>query len=212
MTTTFPVTLRWTIHPGCKNEYYFDHYNDDGADNLTTVNNNDLGDLGHNDGYSGLDQDDSSNSHDEPSPSDDVSTTNTWVTADGTNFAELCYQLKTNTLKLRNPVEQLSDLRRLALYDIYLFDKTQATSVTKDWTIDTHRQAMATISTFDPEKPLNSTRWCVDFSLTKYDDWMTPLGIAATYLVEAISSNNMIDIHTMQSNGAAAASLYCRST
>ncbi|KAG0186344.1 hypothetical protein DFQ28_007979 [Apophysomyces sp. BC1034] len=48
---------------------------------------------------------------------------------------------------------------------------------------------MATLSTFDPEKALNSTRWCMDFSLTKYDDWTTPLGIAAIYLV---------DIHTMQ--------------
>lgn len=38
----------------------------------------------------------------------------------------------------------------------------------------------------------------MDISLAKYDDWMTPLTTAATHLVQAIATKNMVDIHTMQ--------------
>ncbi|CEG80681.1 hypothetical protein RMATCC62417_14980 [Rhizopus microsporus] len=57
---------------------------------------------------------------------------------------------------------------------------------------------METIPTYDLPKAADSVNWCMDISLTKHDDWMTPLVTAATHLVQAIASKNIVDIHTMQ--------------
>ncbi|RCH85895.1 hypothetical protein CU097_008261 [Rhizopus azygosporus] len=137
--------------------------------------------------------------HDEHTLSDDLFPNSIWVAPDGTSLAELRCLFKAKTLKLRNPVEQLSDLRHLVLHDIYFFDvNKQESSVSKGWYIDIHRQVMATLSTYEPPKALNSIHWCIDISLTKHDNWMMPLATAAIHLVQAIATNNMVDVHTIQ--------------
>ncbi|KAL1930818.1 hypothetical protein VTP01DRAFT_10980, partial [Rhizomucor pusillus] len=154
-------------HPGRKNEYYLQHYDDDDDnsslafphddqevdDHGTAVSNDDDRDNDHCDDNPGHDDDEEDSrgvvAHDERAPPYDAIPNSIWIITDGTNLAELCYRFKVNTLKLRNPVEQLSDLRHLALHDIYLFDTIkQASSVSKDWDIDVHRQAMASLSTY----------------------------------------------------------------
>jgi hypothetical protein len=40
--------------------------------------------------------------------------------------------------------------------------------------------------------------WCMDFSLILHDKWMARLSKAATYLVEAISTETLTNIHTIQ--------------
>ncbi|CEG63867.1 hypothetical protein RMATCC62417_00941 [Rhizopus microsporus] len=124
--------------------------------------------------------------HDEHTLSDDLFPNSIWVATDGTSFAELRYLFKTKALKLRNPVEQLPDLRHLVLHDIYFFD------------VNKQESSVTTLSTYGPPKALNSIHWCIDISLTKHDNWMTPLATAAIHLVQAIATNNMVDVHTIQ--------------
>lgn len=53
-------------------------------------------------------------------------------------------------------MEQLSDLRHLALHDIYFFEvNKQESLISKGWHIDIHRQAMASLSTYGPPAELD---------------------------------------------------------
>lgn len=83
-------------------------------------------------------------------------------------------------LRLHNLAEQLSDLRYLALRDVFLFDQTQSSSISKDWSVDLHRQAMSTFTINEPPKPMDSTGWCMDFGLTSHNGWMTQISEAVT--------------------------------
>ncbi|KAI8639925.1 hypothetical protein BD408DRAFT_420564 [Parasitella parasitica] len=194
-----PNDLTIDYHPGRRDSYHFKEYGNyeinTGDEN--TVLQNDVGRVedGKDDGEDKFDYP-AENIH--ATSFDRITSTDAWITPDKTDLVQLCYNFKSNTLKLRNPAEQLSDLRCLTLHDIILLDQNQLSSISKDWSVDLHRQAMSTLKIIEPPKPMNATGWCMDFGLTCHDDWMTQLSKAATYLVEAISMKNMVDIHIIQ--------------
>ncbi|ORX55764.1 hypothetical protein DM01DRAFT_1335152 [Hesseltinella vesiculosa] len=122
-----------------------------------------------------------------------------WVAADGTDLASHCQVFKINTAQLRNPVEQLSDLRHLALHDIYYFDPSdQNVSTSKDWPTDLHDQAVATFKISPPPKAAGSPAWCLEISLSDYKHWTESVAYAASHLIKAIESGNMVDVYSMQ--------------
>ncbi|KAI8334696.1 hypothetical protein BC941DRAFT_431936 [Chlamydoabsidia padenii] len=166
---------------GRKNKNYLQQYDNDYPSDGNDQDNNDVDDLG-------TDVSNDGNDHAEqtlPHVDDLVSNYSLWITADGTDFGNMCYLLKNNTSNLGKSVEQLSDLQLLALHDIYFFNTLeQPSSTSKDWPIDLHRQAMASLSTTygEPSKALNSAQWCMDLSLAQYNDndWMPLVTTAVT--------------------------------
>jgi hypothetical protein len=78
----------------------------------------------------------------------------------------LCYFFKSNTLKLRKEPQQISDLRLLALHDIYLFDiKKQSSSVGKGWTAGLYKRVIEYALAEELFMPSKSIQWYLEFSL-----------------------------------------------
>ncbi|KAG1391981.1 hypothetical protein G6F60_012285 [Rhizopus arrhizus] len=122
-----------------------------------------------------------------------------WSIEPSINITQLCYQFKGNTLKLSNRPEQLSDIRLLALHDIYLFNLSdQSKSVGKYWCPTTYKSAVDDIPYPDPPQGQKSATWCTSISLKRHRNWIVGLTDSAKYLVEATALNNIVDIHAMQ--------------
>ena len=78
---------------------------------------------------------------------------------DGVSISDLCFDLKNTTLKLTKYTDpaQLSDIRLLALNDIYIFDRDSTSSVSKYFPTKVHTMLKPTLSfdTYLPTRGLN---------------------------------------------------------
>ncbi|KAG2206490.1 hypothetical protein INT47_008507 [Mucor saturninus] len=149
-------------------------------------------------GEEGLSQEPSSNKH-------------SWMVRD-ISISELCLNFKDVCLKVSgttspitpiyssgtlNPA-RLSDIRLLALNDIYKFDKNFSSSVSKYFSAKVHQslKSIANLNDYLPPPGLKSYDWCLEIEQSPPDDWLSSVTLSADLLVKACASKNFIDIHT----------------
>ncbi|KAI7873714.1 uncharacterized protein EV154DRAFT_527817 [Mucor mucedo] len=96
-----------------------------------------------------------------------------------------------------NPA-QLSDIRILAVNDIYLFDKKYASSISKYFSLGVHN-ALKPSLLFEKYHPENGNRcfdWCIGIEVSPPHNWHSSLILCAKMLSDACESENVLDLHT----------------
>jgi hypothetical protein len=121
---------------------------------------------------------------------------------DGVCISDLCLNFKKASLKLaeRTDPAQLSDIRLLALNDIYIFDRNSTFSVSKYFPTKVHTLLTPTLS-FDAyflTEGLNCYSWCMNIEVSRPADWLSSLSLCAQLLQKACESKNLLDLHTAQ--------------
>ncbi|KAG1411751.1 hypothetical protein G6F58_008395 [Rhizopus delemar] len=139
----------------------------------------------------------------------DTDPTDTEAAADGSKWilndtciSDLCFNLKNITVQLVKHVNtaQLSDIRLLALNDVYTFDRNFASSVSKYFSTKIHTTLKPTLS-FDaylPKRGLSCYDSCMSIEVSPPVDWVFSLTLCAELLTKACKSKNHLDIHTAQ--------------
>lgn len=117
-------------------------------------------------------------------------------------ISDLCLNVKSKTIEMINMVNpaQLSDVRLLALNDIYLFDKNQASSISKYFTLAVHNALKLSLlfETYYPERGVRCYDWCMSLEESPPPDWLSSLTLCAKMLSDACESKNILDVHTAQ--------------
>ncbi|CAO3703196.1 unnamed protein product [Rhizopus stolonifer] len=117
-------------------------------------------------------------------------------------ISDLCFKVKNTTMQMINKINsaQLSDIRLLALNDIYLFDKSLAFSVSKYFTIAVHNtiRSSLTFEAYLPPRGIRCYEWCINIEASPPTDWLSSLTLCGKMLSDACESNNLLDIHTAQ--------------
>ncbi|KAI8083390.1 uncharacterized protein B0P05DRAFT_537110 [Gilbertella persicaria] len=117
-------------------------------------------------------------------------------------ISDLCFKLKNTTMQMINQMNssQLSDIRLLALNDIYLFDKNLALSVTKYFTNAIHNVVKPSLSfeAYLPPRGVRCYDWCMNIEASPPSDWISSLALCGKMLSDACESKNLLDIHTAQ--------------
>ncbi|KAI9007858.1 hypothetical protein CLU79DRAFT_777633 [Phycomyces nitens] len=124
-----------------------------------------------------------------------------WV-VDNHCISDLCFQLKDTTVRMINQTNpaQLSDIRLLALNDVYLLDRNIALSSSKYFTAAIHNAIKASIS-FEAYLPIRGAQcydWCTTIGTNPPSDWISSLAMCGKMLSDACESKNLLDIHTAQ--------------
>ncbi|KAL9549013.1 hypothetical protein MBANPS3_005425 [Mucor bainieri] len=125
-----------------------------------------------------------------------------WM-SDGVCISDLCFNFKkaSSNLAERTDPAQLSDIRLLALNDIYLFDRNSAFSVSKYFSTKVHILLTPTLS-FDAyflTEGLDCYRWCMNIEVSRPADWFSSLSLCAQLLQEAFLINGPPDDSTEDS-------------
>ncbi|KAI7895630.1 uncharacterized protein EV154DRAFT_598927 [Mucor mucedo] len=103
------------------------------------------------------------------------------------SISNLCLDFKKANLKLatRTDPAQLSDIRLLALNDIYIFDRNSTLSVSKYFPSKVHTMLTPTLS-FDAyflAEGLDCYNWCMDIEISRPADWFSSLSLCAKFVV-----------------------------
>ncbi|KAL9541102.1 hypothetical protein MBANPS3_009311 [Mucor bainieri] len=130
-----------------------------------------------------------------------------WVVDGIYDITKECYEFKSNTLRSQANPSTLSDIKILAMNDIYLFSNERNNSITKYFLNDMHKSIMAELKwnrNLPVESASNATTWCTGISNIRLllknppTDWLSALTMASSLLTNATTaaSKNVIDIHT----------------
>ncbi|OAD04261.1 hypothetical protein MUCCIDRAFT_183364 [Mucor lusitanicus CBS 277.49] len=119
-----------------------------------------------------------------------------WIIGED-NISGRCRSVKETTLALISNPAKLSDIRLLALNDIYLFDEKLHESVSKYFGTEVHRQVIADIdrSAHRPLPPLKSYTWCQQVVDDPPTDLLSSLKVCTVFLQEATNQINEVDLH-----------------
>ncbi|KAI8057547.1 uncharacterized protein B0P05DRAFT_498570 [Gilbertella persicaria] len=123
-----------------------------------------------------------------------------WI-VENFNVSDKCKSMKENTLGLKKNPSSLSDIRLLALNDIYIFDEKIDKSVTKYFGVDLHKLIMSDIdfNSYRPPKPNKAHAWCLEVIEDPPNDLMSTLKLCSNFLCQAIQQNNEVDLHVAHS-------------
>ncbi|KAI7891522.1 uncharacterized protein EV154DRAFT_220782 [Mucor mucedo] len=99
-----------------------------------------------------------------------------WM-VDDISSSDLCLNFKNVCLKMSrttNPAS-LSDIRLLALNDIYKFDKNFSTSVSKYFSVKVHNslKSLVNLNKYLPTPGLKCCDRCLDIERSPPDDWLS---------------------------------------
>lgn len=128
-----------------------------------------------------------------------ISNDSKWI-LENVCISDLCFNVKNATMKLleRADPAQLSDIRLLALNDIYKLDKNFASSVSKYFTTKIHTSLKPALSfeSYLPADGLGCYGWCRKIETSPPADWISAIKLSSDLLSNACVSMNMLDIHT----------------
>lgn len=148
-----------------------------------------------------IDSDDDEEEEDDLTRSANTSNESKWMLND-ICISDLCLDFKEASLKLAKNTDpsQLSDMRLLALNDIYKFDRNFSSSISKYFSTQVHTMLKPTLFFDDylPKKGLNCYDWCMDIEVSPPVDYITSITLCADLLKKACDSKNFLDIHTAQ--------------
>lgn len=117
-------------------------------------------------------------------------------------ISDSCLGFKEASLNLAKSINpsQLSDIRLLALNDIYKFDRDFSSSVSKYFSTKVHTMLKPTLSfnAYLSTIGLNCYVWCLDIKVSPPVDYITSITLCADLLKKACDSKNILDIHTAQ--------------
>ncbi|KAI8641965.1 hypothetical protein BD408DRAFT_345156 [Parasitella parasitica] len=123
---------------------------------------------------------------------------NDWIVDKIYNISKECYAFKHNTLRSQANPSTLSDIKIMAMNDIYLFSNEPNNSITKYFLHGMHKLIMAELKCNKnlPEMPDKASVWCTEISNDPPTDWISAITKASGLLSDAITSKNIVDIHT----------------
>ncbi|KAI8983576.1 hypothetical protein BDB01DRAFT_698700, partial [Pilobolus umbonatus] len=115
-------------------------------------------------------------------------------------ISDLCISIKNATTQMSNSVNpaQLSDMRLLALNDIYLFNKNYASSISKYFSLAVHNALKSSLlfKKYYSERGVQCYDWCMSIEESSPSDWISSLTLCAKMLGIASESQNVLDMHT----------------
>ncbi|KAG2195880.1 hypothetical protein INT47_002923 [Mucor saturninus] len=97
----------------------------------------------------------------EASDHEEIAEEDEWVVGD-LCVSEKCRLLKDNTLKLKKYPGSLSDIRLLAISDIFIFDKDINMSASKYFGLEDHKTIISSLDTtkYRPKIGIRAHQWC----------------------------------------------------
>ncbi|KAG2210874.1 hypothetical protein INT47_000028 [Mucor saturninus] len=105
---------------------------------------------------------------------------------DNTCISDLCFSVKSTTLQMVNNINpaQLSDIRLLAVNDIYLFDKNHASSISKYFSLGVHNPLEPSLlfETYHLENGNRCFDWCIGIEVSPPHNWLSSLTLCAKML------------------------------
>lgn len=115
---------------------------------------------------------------------------------DNVCISDLCYELKDSTRI--TALAQMSDIQKLVLNDIYIFDKNSEFSVSTYFTDYVHQLIKETlISLCDtPVRGRDCYDWCLQLESRPPVDLRSSLSLCAQWMKAACNSGNVLDMHT----------------
>ncbi|CEG64292.1 hypothetical protein RMATCC62417_01290 [Rhizopus microsporus] len=121
-----------------------------------------------------------------------------WLVNEGYNISEKCYALKRNTQQMKRNPGSLSDLRLLALNDIFIFSNALSSSVTKYFGTNIHQAIMSSLrfENYRPETPNKALIWCQEINEDPPSNFLSCLSVCSRHMAEAAEKKNNIDAHT----------------
>ncbi|KAF7725667.1 hypothetical protein EC973_009474 [Apophysomyces ossiformis] len=125
-----------------------------------------------------------------------------WMVMD-VDVSNLCYRLKSSTIKMKHRAPNFGDLRLLALNDIYLISKDSETSITKYFGQKLHDAVLASLD-FDmylPPPGAKSPGWCFDIAQRQPTNWHAAISFAHNCMSSVINEGNQVDIHVAHALG-----------
>ncbi|KAG2206919.1 hypothetical protein INT45_001264, partial [Circinella minor] len=118
--------------------------------------------------------------------------------AEAYDISQRCFGFKENTKKMKDSPANLSDMRLLALNDIYLFKDNIDASLTRYFGLDVHTSILSTwdLKPFLPEPSIKAASWCSQLGIDPPNDFMSCVSRCSDFMTEATMSKNVVDIHT----------------
>jgi hypothetical protein len=95
---------------------------------------------------------------------------------------------------------RISNVRLLALNNLYLFDQAYTTSTSRYFSVAAHNAIRSLISfeSYHARKGQLCHDWCLRIERSPPADWLSSMTLCAKFLSEAYASKNILDIHTAQ--------------
>ncbi|KAG1040106.1 hypothetical protein G6F43_012355 [Rhizopus delemar] len=114
------------------------------------------------------------------------------------DISQRCFGFKENTKKMKDNPANLSDMRLLALNDIYLFKNNIDASLTRYFELDVHKSILSAwdLNPFLPEPPIKAASWCSQLGIDPPNDFMSCVSRCSGFMNEATMSKNIVDLHT----------------
>ncbi|KAG1520862.1 hypothetical protein G6F46_009038 [Rhizopus delemar] len=114
------------------------------------------------------------------------------------DISQRCFRFKENTKKMKDNPANLSDMRLLALNDIYLFKDNIDASLTRYFRLDVHTSILSAwdLKPFLPEPSIKAASWCSQLGIDPPNDFMSCVSRCSGFMTEATISKNVVDTHT----------------